>query len=178
MTVLAAVVKNNEIVLAADRMASAWHWSYDTSKLTNKRKMFFAGTGSCRAIQIVQTYLELPPMNEDHTEFSYMVDVAQAIGSLLKKYDCEKYSASFLVVGCGASIYEIGSDLSVMEFDKFATGGCGNDFATGVLAALYDEKGMDAESLAKKAIEIASEYSLYCGKGVDFVKLRLQTIEE
>ncbi|AJF40843.1 hypothetical protein [Vibrio phage JSF12] len=166
MTVLVGVIRDNKAVLAADKMASCWHWSFSVDKMASKRKIHMAFTGGLREGQVIQHFLELPPRHEDHTDDSYIADICEAIRKLLKEKEC-KGTVALLVIGVGSKIYSISSVQCFISSETFIAEGCGNDIATGALEVLYSDKNLSVEEVATKAVEIASKRSLYCGKGVD-----------
>jgi ATP-dependent HslUV protease subunit HslV len=61
--------------------------------------------------------------------------------------------------------------MSVNRFEQFQTIGSGCDYATGALHALYDQKGLDAETLARKAVEAAIRFNIYCGGEIQVVRV-------
>lgn len=163
MTVLVAATDGNKTILASDKQACGYHTFCVINKQFKHRNITFAMTGKLASAQLVQYKLKLPLYNEDHTDDSYMFDVAMAIRELFavdKKYqnmDCE-----FIAIYKGV-IYEIDTNYCVIPVLK-SFKGCGNDIARGAFNALSE---LPLKERVERCIEITNEESLLCGQGID-----------
>ncbi len=81
-------------------------------------------------------------------------------------------SSTFLVVN-RKGIFYISSDMSVSHFDHYFALGSGADFSMGALHALYDQD-LDAETLARKGVAAAIAFNVYCGGDVEVKKVKLR----
>ncbi|MHC4219764.1 MAG: Ntn hydrolase family protein, partial [Planctomycetota bacterium] len=77
--------------------------------------------------------------------------------------------ASFLVANA-SGIYKVSQDSSVCRFDKYYAIGSGCVYALGALHQIY-EQDADAAQLARRAVETAIEFDIYCGGEIDQFKV-------
>lgn len=176
MTVLLAAKEGNELVLGSDRKVSLyWHLSGEAYKQFKKRGFVFGGTGTGRDIQLIEYKLAVPAWNEDHTEESFMFEVAEAMRTLLMAYG-DKYKtsmeASFLVLG-REKIHLIASDYSVVTSESVIADGCGCDIVLGAYTALSSVKGLSVEDKVRRSIAVTNSISNFCGRGVDIQKITI-----
>jgi ATP-dependent protease HslVU (ClpYQ) peptidase subunit len=78
--------------------------------------------------------------------------------------------SSFLIANHNGIFY-ISSNMSVTKFEKFHAIGSGSDYSLGVLYSWYNETD-DLSLLAKKAIDAAIAFNIYCGGDI-----QLETID-
>lgn len=69
----------------------------------------------------------------------------------------ESSRASILVAN-PHGIFSVTSLRAVVEYNTFTSFGSGFDLAIGAMAALYDRENETAETIARKAIEVAAEF--------------------
>jgi len=91
-----------------------------------------------------------------HDRYSLVNDQAQAKDSPFGDLD-----SSFLIANRNG-IYKVSPDMDVSRFDQYFAIGSGADYALGALHALYPTVE-DAEELARRALETASDFDVYCG---------------
>jgi ATP-dependent HslUV protease subunit HslV len=113
---------------------------------------------------IYRFFLQL--WRELHDKFGFVNDQCREKDSPFGDLD-----AAFLVINRGG-IHHVASDMSVTAFSKYYAIGAGNDFALGALHALYDDPRLDAATLARRAVETANAFKLYCGGDVDVVTVK------
>jgi ATP-dependent protease HslVU (ClpYQ) peptidase subunit len=77
--------------------------------------------------------------------------------------------ASFLIAN-RSGIFKISQDASVCRFDKYYAIGSGGVYALGALYQLYDHVEDPAE-LARRGVETAIEFDIYCGRPIDVVEV-------
>lgn len=73
--------------------------------------------------------------------------------------------SSFLI-GNRHGIFHVSGDMSVMAFQEYYAIGSGASYALGVLHALYAVE-RDAVTLARRAVEAAIAFDVYCGGEID-----------
>ena len=81
--------------------------------------------------------------------------------------------ASFLVVS-RTGIYGVTSKMCVTKFTKYWAIGSGQEYALGALHALYDGR-IDAEALARRAVETAIRFNIYCGGEIELRTIKSST---
>jgi ATP-dependent HslUV protease subunit HslV len=77
--------------------------------------------------------------------------------------------ASFLVAA-PAGIYYVAPDMSVSEFRQYFAVGSGADFSLGAAHALYSGQ-VGAAEIARRCVETASAFNLYCGGDVELLRI-------
>jgi len=81
--------------------------------------------------------------------------------------------AEFLVVSPGG-IFHVASNMSVTEYLRYHAIGSGCDYATGALYVLHEDAALDAETLARRAVEVANRYDIHCGGETRVEKIRVK----
>lgn len=185
MSVVVAVRKGGTIAMAADTQTSFGDVRVPVDNL-RARKISAVGdawlgkTGWGLYDNILMEFLrgkERPSLSDDrgiyrfflqlwrelHDKYGFVNDQCREKDSPFGDLD-----AAFLVVN-RRGIYHVASDMSVTTFAKYYAIGAGNDFALGALHALYDDPRYDAATLARRAVETANAFKLYCGGEVDVV---------
>ena len=66
------------------------------------------------------------------------------------------------VIASPQGIFYVASDLGVTQFEDYFAIGSGADFAMGALHQLYSTD-LDAEAIARRAVETAIVFNIYCG---------------
>ena len=179
MSIALAIEKNGELLVAADTLTSFGHtkvppalhaavkvrrvgasllattgWGVYENLLDDvlaRRKNVRLGSRG----QIFEFFLRL--WSDLHKKYSFVNDQidekeAGPFGNL---------DSTFLIAG-RAGIFYVGPDMSVTRVKHYFAIGSGAQFALGALSALYDSK-LDAEAMARRAIEAAIAFDTYCG---------------
>ena len=179
MSIALAIEKNGELLVAADTLTSFGHTKVPPAlhaavKVRRVGASLLATTGwgvyenilddvlarrknvrlGSRG-QIFEFFLRL--WSDLHKKYSFVNDQidekeAGPFGNL---------DSTFLIAG-RAGIFYVGPDMSVTRVKHYFAIGSGAQFALGALSALYDSK-LDAEAMARRAIEAAIAFDTYCG---------------
>ena len=182
MSIALAIEKNGELIVAADTLTSFGHTKvppvlHTADKVRRVGASLLATTGwgvyenilddvlarrktvrlGSRG-QIFEFFLRL--WSDLHKKYSFVNDQidekeAGPFGNL---------DSTFIVAG-RAGIFYVGPDMSVTKVKHYFAIGSGAQFALGALNALYDSK-LDAEAIARRAIEAAIAFDTYCGGDV------------
>ncbi len=91
-----------------------------------------------------------------HSDFAFVNDSVDAADSPFGSLD-----STFLVQNA-SGIFFVTSDMGVLPFQKYYAIGSGAAYALGALEALYNSS-MDAEQIARRAVEIAIALDVSCG---------------
>ncbi len=179
MSIALALEKNGELIVAADTLTSFGHTKvppvlHTADKVRRVGASFLATTGwglyenilddviARRTIvklgsreQIFNFFLRL--WNDLHKKYSFVNDQIEEkesgpFGNL---------DSTFLVAG-RAGIFYVGPDMSVTKVRHYFAIGSGAQFALGALHALHGSK-LDAEAIARRAVESAIAFDTYCG---------------
>lgn len=78
--------------------------------------------------------------------------------------------ATFLIANPNGIFY-VSSNMSVTKFETYFAIGSGADFSLGVMYALYN-LDHSADEIAKKAIEAAMTFNIYCGGDIDLFHVK------
>ena len=70
-------------------------------------------------------------------------------------------------------IFGVSGHRTVQEFSRFYAYGSGSDYALGALYSTYEQPGLDAEALARHAIEAAAEFDDGTGLPITSFTVRL-----
>ncbi len=70
-------------------------------------------------------------------------------------------------------IFGIGAHRTAQEYSRFYAYGSGSAYAMGALWALYDDPALDAEALARRAVEAAVEFDDATGLPVESRRIRI-----
>ena len=178
MSIVLAVKKNHEIVVAADSQTNFGSQvvtfdNHSVSKIRSVADSLLASTGWSLYDNIFDDFLERnsPKTLADRKAiFSFFLKLWREMGekySLVNEQCNEDDSpfgdldASFLVVN-RSGIFHISSDMSVVDFRQYYAIGSGSDYSMGAMHALYNQD-LDAETIARRAIEAAIALNVYCG---------------
>ncbi|MHC5024213.1 MAG: Ntn hydrolase family protein [Planctomycetota bacterium] len=95
-----------------------------------------------------------------HKRYSFVNDQAQSRDSPFGDLD-----SSFLIANaCG--IFKVSHDMDVCSFRQYYAIGTGADYALGAMLNLHDGDA-DAETLACRAVETATQFDVHCGGEID-----------
>ncbi len=100
-----------------------------------------------------------------HERYAYVNDQCEESDSPFGNLD-----STFLVAN-RAGLFSVEADLSVTEFERYYAIGSGASYGLGCLHALYEPTG-DARAVARKAVEAAMVFDLYCGGEVCMESIR------
>lgn len=182
MSIALAIEKNGELIVAADTLTSFGHTKvppvlHAADKVRRVGGSFLATTGwglyenilddvvarrkSIRLgsrQQVFEFFLRL--WNDLHKKYSFVNDQidekeAGPFGNL---------DSTFIIAG-RAGIFYVGPDMSVTQVEHYFAIGSGAPFALGALHALHGTK-LDAEAIARRAVEAAIAFDTYCGGDV------------
>ncbi|MDH3694680.1 MAG: hypothetical protein OER96_08935 [Gammaproteobacteria bacterium] len=187
MSIALAVRKNNKIVLATDSLTTFGSLKVDapnfvTTKVMKHSGSLITGTGWSKYDDILDDYLatkksaklDSPRVifnffhelwTEMHKRYSFVNDQSDDKESPFGSLD-----SSFLVVN-GAGIFHISSNMSITKFEQYIAIGSGQDYALGVLFALYSSRA-SAETVAKNAVLAAINFDIYCGGKVNVFSIK------
>jgi len=189
MSIAVAVKKGKTIVLAADSQTTFGSTrvpagNHKIAKIRRVGPAFLATTGWGLYENILDDYLgakKAPSLADRKSAFAFFLGLWK---ELHQKYpfvndQCDDKNspfgdldATFLIANRGG-ILHVASDLSITEFDKYHAIGSGTDFSLGVLYALYDQVS-DPEKLARKSVEAAMAFNVYCGGQIQVERLAVR----
>lgn len=186
MTIILAVHKNNETVIAADTRVSFGNEivPYDNlpvGKLFRFGDTYIGSSGWGLYDNIVTDYAGgLGELNLDgvqsvftffmglwkdlHTRYSL---VNEQCGS--KESPFGDLDAKFLIANT-AGIFLVSANMSVRKFNKYYAIGSGSSYSLGALDILYDTD-LDAETIARRAVLTAIKHDNTCGGEIDTRKI-------
>lgn len=190
MSIVVAVTKDNQTVMAADTMGfyGSQRVPIDNSrayKIRRVGRILLAMTGWSVYDNIIDDLLikqPKPPLGtsqeifrffltmwkELHDRYAFVNDQAANKDSPFGDLD-----ATFMVAN-GRGIFKVASDTNVSHFEKYYAIGSGCDYALGCLFATYDTD-LDAASLARRAVETAINFDCYCGGEIDLFDVKEAT---
>lgn len=190
MSIVVAVKKGSEIVIASDTKTffgsnTVSTDNHQVQKFCKIGESYLAFTGPGLYHNILEDMLARRgkvSLKDRQSIFSFFMklwkELHQNYPFVQDQCDRDDHSpfgdldASFLVVN-RRGIYFVASDMSITEFDRYFAIGHGADFSLGALHALYDDKKLDAKTLAERAVKAALEFSAYCGGDVSIGRLKL-----
>ncbi len=91
-----------------------------------------------------------------HDNYSLVNDQAQAKDSPFGDLD-----STFLIANRGG-IFKVSPDMDVSEFRQYYAIGSGAEYALGAMHNLF-ETDQSAEVIARKAVDTATQFDVYCG---------------
>lgn len=174
MTTLAVVKKKGQIAIAADtltkwgttRESAAYVANHD--KIIQVGNTYIAITGTTTFKLILQDYfsaMECPPAFDGvqsifrtWQELHAAMKERYFLNANEDKEDDLETSRIHVLIANPHGIFGVGAHRTVQEFSKFYSYGAGSEYATGALYAAYDNPKLDAEALARLAIECAIEF--------------------
>lgn len=174
MTTLAVVRKNGQCAIAADTLTKWGGTKESAAYVANHEKIFQVGdsylavTGSTTFKLILNEYfaqLETPPRLDS---VSSIFRTWQELHAAMKeryfliptedKEDDLETSRFYILIANPHGIFGVAPHRAVQEFTKFYAYGAGADYALGALYAAYDQPKLNAEALARLAVETAAEF--------------------
>lgn len=174
MTTLAVVRKNGQIAIAADTLTKWGSTKESAAYVNNNDKIvqvgdsYIAITGSTTFKLILAEYfaqMECPPAFDSVPSIfrawqelhATMKERYYLLPSEDKEDDLET-SRFYALIANPHGIYGVAPHRTVQDFSKFYAYGAGAEYAMGALYASYDNTKLNAEALARLAIEAAAEF--------------------
>jgi len=174
MTTLAVVKKKGQIAIAADTLTKWGTTKESAAYVANHDKILKVGstyiaiTGTTTFKLILQDYfgaMECPPaLDSVQSIFRTWQELHAAmkeryfLNANEDKEDDLETSRIHVLIANPHGIFGVGAHRTVQEFSRFYSYGAGSEYATGALFAAYDNPKLDAEALARLAIECAIEF--------------------
>lgn len=181
MSIVVAVAKDGEIVMAADSQDSFGDINMPAdncpvTKILRVGKALLGTTGWAVYGNILEDYLagKTPVLTDERKVFRFFLGFWKAMHETYSFVDDQSRNddapfadldSSFLVA-TGDRIFSVSSQMSVSRFLKYQAIGSGDEFALGALHALYD-RGFSARELAVAAVESAITFDSACGGPVE-----------
>ncbi|NOX57620.1 MAG: hypothetical protein GXP29_02025 [Planctomycetes bacterium] len=190
MSIVVAVKKGDQVVLAADTMhSSGFRREHEDnvvarSKLRRVGRCCMGGVGWSVFDNILDHYLaslkRTPSLANEQKIFDFFLKFWKVIR---KKYqvvndqpDRDERSpfadidSEFMVCNPGG-IFAVSHDLTVMQFAQYAAIGSGEKYAYGALRTTYHSR-RSAEQIACAAVEAAVHFEQSCGGSTEVIVLR------
>lgn len=174
MTTLAVVRKNGQFAIAADTLTKWGSTKESSIYVTNHEKIFQVGdsflaiTGTTTFKLILTEYfsqLETPPKFDSvpsifrtWQELHAVMKERYFLNANEDKEDDLETSRMYVLIVNAHGIFGVAPHRTVQEFSKFYAYGAGADYAMGALYASYDQPKLNAEALARLAVEAAAEF--------------------
>ena len=190
MTTLVVVRKDREVAIAADTMTK-WGSGKETADyIANHGKLLQVGdtwlglTGNATFKTILKDYFSRPKVTARFDTPLAIFHTWQALHAALKSDyhllpgsgdDDPLESTRFdALIANRHGIFGVVAHRTVQEFSRFYAFGSGSNYAMGALHALHGQRGLDAGTLARRAVEAAAEFDDATGLPVDAHAVRLQ----
>ena len=187
MSIALAVEKNGELIVASDTLTSFGHTKvppvlHAAKKVRRIGASFLAATGWGLYENILDDVLTRRKNLRLGTREQIFDFFLRLWGDLHKRYSFvddqidEKESGPFgnldstFIVAGRTGIFYVGPDMSVTEVQHYFAIGSGAQFALGALHALHGTK-LDAETIARRAVEAAIDFDTYCGGEVQIKRV-------
>lgn len=174
MTTLAVVRKNGQFAIAADTLTKWGSTKESSIYVTNHEKIFQVGdsflaiTGTTTFKLILTEYfsqLETPPKFDSvpsifrtWQELHTVMKERYFLNANEDKEDDLETSRMYVLIANPHGIFGVAPHRTVQEFSKFYAYGAGAEYAMGALYASYDQPKLNAEALARLAVEAAAEF--------------------
>jgi ATP-dependent protease HslVU (ClpYQ) peptidase subunit len=180
MTTVVVVRKDRGIAIAADTMTK-WGSGKETADyVVNHGKLLQVGdtwlglTGNATFKTILRDYFSRPKVR---ARFDTPLEIFRTWQSLhvALKADYNLIATGHDDVANRHGIFGVVSHRTVQEFSRYYAFGSGSNYAMGALHALYDERGLNAETLARRAVETAAEFDDATGQPVESKNILLTT---
>lgn len=174
MTTLAVVRKNGQFAIAADTLTKWGSTKESSVYVTNHEKIFQVGdsylaiTGTTTFKLILTEYfsqLETPPHFDSvpsifrtWQELHTVMKERYFLNATEDKEDDVETSRFYVLIANSHGIFGVAPHRTVQEFSKFYAYGAGAEYAMGALYAAYDQPKLNAEALARLAVDAAAEF--------------------
>lgn len=187
MTTIVVVRKGRDIAIAADTMTK-WGSGKETADyVVNHGKLLQVGdtwlglTGSATFKTILRDYFSRPKVRARFDTPLAIFRTWQALHVALKadyqliatSHDDEPLESTRFdaLVANRHGIFGVVAHRTVQEFSRYYAFGSGSNYAMGALHALYGDRTITAEALARRAVETAAEFDDATGLPVDSQKI-------
>lgn len=180
MSIVVAIKKGRQTIIASDSLSVFGSHCEDERNIVNKEKILAIGsswmgyTGWGLYGNILDHYLQgrktAPRLGSELQIFDFFLKLLRALRdkySLVNEQsnsDRDPFAdldSSFLIVN-RKGIFHVSSNLSVSRFGCYYAIGSGCEYATGAMHALYDSD-LTATEIARKAVEAAIRFDTDCG---------------
>lgn len=174
MTTLAVVRKNGQFAIAADTLTKWGGTKESAAYVANHEKIFQVGdsylaiTGSTTFKLILCEYFaqletaprldSVPSIFRTWQELHAAMKERYFLNATEDKEDDLETSRMYVLIANPHGIFGVAPHRAVQEFSKFYAYGAGADYALGALYAAYDQPKLNAEALARLAVEAAAEF--------------------
>lgn len=190
MTTLVVVRKDRGVAIAADTMTK-WGSGKETAEyVANHGKLLQVGdtwlglTGNATFKTILADYFSRPRVKARFDTPMAIFRTWQTLHAVLKSdyqllpggHDDEALESTRFdaLIANKHGIFGVVAHRTVQEFTRYYAFGSGSPYAMGALHALYGGR-LDAETLARRAVEAAAEFDDATGLPVDARHIKLQT---
>ena len=189
MTTLVVVRKDHEVAIAADTMTKWGSCKETANYVINHGKLLQVGdtwlglTGNATFKTILTDYFTQPKVPARFDTPLAIFRTWQALHAALKKdyhllpggHDDEPLESTRFdaLIANRHGIFGVVAHRTVQEFSRFYAFGSGSSYAMGALHALYAQRTLDAEALARRAVEAAAEFDDATGLPLEAHKIRL-----
>lgn len=191
MTTLVVVRKNHSVAIAADTMTK-WGSGKETAEyIANHGKLLQVGdswlglTGNATFKTILADYFARPKVRPRFDSPMAIFRTWQTLHAALKSdyhllpgsHDDDALESTRFdaLIANKHGIFGVVAHRTVQEFSRYYAFGSGSSYAMGALHALHDHRGLDAETLARCAVEAAAEFDDATGLPIDVRGIALQT---
>lgn len=173
MTVIAGIVTDDGVVIAADRMlSSCYHKSDSGPKIFEREGWAYGNTGSIREIQIFESLTKDRRVKTRDDVLKLASDLHEEVKKLGPSKTDHDGTGSFnseFLIATPEGLFCLAKDFGVTECRHFEASGIGYEYALGVIQDGYGKR--DPVELIKAAIEAANALNPHCGGGPDIVRL-------
>jgi len=190
MTTIVVVRKGGRAAIAADTMTK-WGPAKETADyVANNGKLLQVGdnwlglTGNATFKTILRDYFSRPKLRARFDNPLEIFRTWQKLHVALKSdyhllpgaHEEEPLESSRFdaLIANTNGIFGVVAHRTVQEFTRYYAFGSGSPYAMGALHALYDEPGLNAETLARRAVEAAAEFDDATGLPLETHAIRLK----
>lgn len=192
MSIAVAVKKGKDIIIAADTQDSfgsnrVSFDNYRSKKIVAIGESYVATSGWGVYEDILNDYLETHEAVSLNTKTEIFAFFMKFWKDLHKHYSFVKdqtdedeaspfgeLDSSFLIAN-RRGIFYVSSNMSVTKFERYFAIGSGSNFSMGTMYALY-ELDYTAEEIARKAVEAAITFNVFCGGNIDVFRVECLSV--
>ena len=180
MSIIAAVVTENTMHLAADTLSSN---EYVKSEITIPKIKLFKGeflvgcAGRMREQQVACFYLNPPDVGETDLDVYVITQFVPSLIEILQEHGLVKDGSwnSVLLLALRGKLFEVDSYFTVHKSPlNYLAVGSGAEVASGSLHATHSLP-IPAEDKLRLAIEACSYHCTGCGGDIDYLEIGVQT---
>lgn len=190
MTTIVVVRKGGAVAIAADTMTK-WGTGKETADyIANHGKLLQVGdswlglTGNATFKSILGDYFARPKVKPRFDTPPGIFRTWQGLHAALKNdyhllpggHDDEPLESTRFdtLIANRHGIFGVVAHRTVQEFSRYYAFGSGSNYALGALHALHGNRGLDAETLARRGVEAAAEFDDATGLPIDSHRITLQ----